>query len=94
MNHCLLTLYLFSGGLSSCDPARRIEMKNRRNDTAVVIWKSKEDGIATNPFNISNNRELKFTIPPHKKSKIKISFSDGTWSPDLNLLKSSQPIKK
>lgn len=67
--------------LFGCDPTRRIEMKNKSDDTAYVVWRIKEDSIGHNPFNISNNRELKFTLRPHKKSKVKLSFGHGTWSP-------------
>lgn len=64
-----------------CDPARRIDMQNKTSDTVEVIWRSKEDSIAFNPFVISNSRELKFTLPPHKGSRINMSFGVGTWSP-------------
>lgn len=64
-----------------CDPSRRIEMKNRSNDSAEVIWRVKEDSIGFNPFNISNSQELKFKLPPHGRSDIKLSFGVGTWSP-------------
>jgi hypothetical protein len=82
MKHYLL----FAGGamfcLAACDPARRIDFRNHSRDTAEVVWKVKEDSIGFNPFNISNSRTLKLTIPPHKKTKIKMSFGDGTWSPE------------
>ena len=68
--------------LSSCDPSRHIEMKNKSNDTAEFVWKVREDSIGHNPFVISNNKELKFLIPPHKNSKIKMSFGMGVWSPE------------
>lgn len=77
-----MLLLLLAGGLLACDPARRIEMKNSSNDTAVVIWRVKKDSIGFNAFNLSNNRELKFTLPPYRKEGIKMSFGAGVWSPE------------
>lgn len=82
MRKYLILPFLFIGlMLYGCDPARRIEMKNKSSDTAEFIWKSREDSIGFNPFVLTNNKELKFTIPPHKNSKIKMSFGIGVWSP-------------
>ena len=68
--------------LFGCNPARRIEMKNMSGDTAQVIWKIQEDSSGQNPFNLSNNKELKFRLPPRGKgSTIAMSFGVGTWSP-------------
>lgn len=67
--------------LQGCDPSRRIEMKNYSNDTAEVVWKAKTDSIGFNPFNISNSKELRFIIPPHRNSAVKLSFGVGKWTP-------------
>jgi hypothetical protein len=82
MRYSLLFLLVFAACLLSCDPARRIEMKNSSSDTALVIWRVKKDSIGFNAFNLSNNRELKFTLPPKKNSEIKMSFGIGVWSPE------------
>lgn len=66
----------------SCDPSRRIEMKNNTNDTAEVTWKSIEDSIGFNPFVLNNKKELTFVLPPRKNSEVKLSFGTGTWSPE------------
>jgi len=68
--------------LAACDPARRIEMKNQSNDTAQVVWKSKKDSIGFNPFVLNNSNELRFVIPPHKNSQVKLSFGMGSWTPE------------
>jgi hypothetical protein len=65
----------------SCDPSRRIEMKNKTSDTAEITWKSQEDSIGFNPFVLNNAKELTFKLPPNKHSEMKFSFGLGTWSP-------------
>jgi len=72
---------LYAVCLVGCDPSRRIEMKNYTNDTAEVVWKAKTDSIGFNPFNISNSKELRFVIPPHRNSAVRLSFGIGKWSP-------------
>jgi hypothetical protein len=81
MKYSLLLLF-FTTCLFACDPARRIEMKNMSSDTAQVIWRVKKDSIGFNAFNLSNNRELKFTLLPNRDAAIKMSFGIGVWSPD------------
>src|SRR5215210_5156604 len=97
------SLCLFFAGLfSGCDPARRIEMKNRTDDSVTFVWTSLEDSIGYNPFIISNARELTLSVPPHKE--IRMSFGIGTWSPlrvqqiisklaSFEILSSNQRIK-
>ena len=82
MKYSSLLLLVLTAGLLGCDPARRIEMKNSSADTAVVIWRVKKDSIGFNAFNLSNNRELKFMLPPKRNSEIKMSFGIGVWSPE------------
>jgi hypothetical protein len=82
MKYSLFLLPALTACLLSCDPARRIEMKNSSADTALVIWRVKKDSIGFNAFNLSNNRELKFTLPPNRNSEIKMSFGIGVWSPE------------
>lgn len=77
-----LLLLVATACLLGCDPARRIEMKNLGNDTAQVIWRVKKDSIGFNAFNLSNSRELKFTLLPNRKDGIKMSFGVGVWSPE------------
>lgn len=82
MKYRLLFQPVLAACLLSCDPARRIEMKNSSTDTVHVIWRVKKDSIGFNAFNLSNNRELKFMLPPHRNSEIKMSFGTGVWSPE------------
>lgn len=82
MKYSLLFLPVLAGCLLSCDPARRIEMKNSSTDTAHIIWRVKKDSIGFSAFNLSNNRELKFMLPPNRNSEIKMSFGIGVWSPE------------
>ena len=67
--------------LFSCDPVRRIDMKNLGVDTAHIIWTLNEDSLMNNPFLLSNSKELKFDLYPPKRKKINMSFGPGNWSP-------------
>ena len=88
----------------SCDPVRRIDMKNEGADTAHVIWTLNEDSLSNNPFLISNSKQLKFDLYPPKRKAIKMSFGPGNWSPtevqklvghltSLEIISHSQRIK-
>ena len=89
--------------LVSCDPVRRIDIKNNTADSAEVIWTLNEDSLMNNPFLISNSKELKFTLHPPNNS-IKMSFGTGSWTPSevqklirhlisLEIISSTQRIK-
>src|SRR5215204_7005639 len=67
--------------LSSCDPVRRIDMKNESADTAHIIWTLNEDSLMYNPFLLSNSKELKFSLNTSKRKEINMSFGAGSWSP-------------
>src|SRR5829696_350130 len=67
--------------LSSCDPVRRIDMKNESADTAEIIWTLNEDSLMNNPFLLTNSKELKFSLTTSKTKEIKMSFGSGGWSP-------------
>lgn len=67
--------------LFSCDPVRRIDLKNESADTAHVIWTLNEDSLINNPFLISNSKELKFALYSPKREEIKMSFGAGSWTP-------------
>lgn len=82
MKYSFLFLPFVAAWLLSCNPARRIEMSNLGSDTAHVIWRVKKDSIGFNAFNLSNNRELKFTLLPNRNDGIKMSFGVGVWSPE------------
>lgn len=82
MKNWLLLFLLVAAALLSCDPSRRIEMTNRTNDTAEVVWKSKEDSIGFNPFVLNNKKKLSFVLPPHKNTAVKLSFGLGPWTPE------------
>ena len=89
---------------ASCDPVRRIDMKNESGDSARVIWTLNDDSLMNNPFLLSNSKELTFTLYPPKNNAIKMSFGTGNWSPrevqkltgylkSLEIITSSQRIK-
>jgi hypothetical protein len=67
--------------LFSCDPLRRIDMKNESADTAQVIWTLNDDSLSNNPFLLSNSKELRFLLYASKRQEIKMSFGQGNWSP-------------
>ena len=100
----LVSLIVVAAMLSvSCDPVRRIDMKNDTADSAQVIWTLNEDSLMNNPFLLSNSKELKFVLYP-PKNEIKMSFGTGSWTPtdvqklvgnliSLEIISSSQRIK-
>ncbi|GAA4755120.1 hypothetical protein [Flavisolibacter ginsenosidimutans] len=65
----------------SCNPVRRIDMKNETADTVKFIWRLNEDSLMNNPFLLSNSKKLEFTLYPPKVKAIKMSFGEGNWSP-------------
>ena len=88
----------------SCDPVRRIDIKNNSADTAHIIWTLNEDSLSNNPFLLSNSKELKFDLYSPKRDEIKMSFGPGNWSPkeiqrlvghltSLEIISSTQRIK-
>lgn len=67
--------------LWSCDPMRRINMKNNTYQNAEITWFIKQDSISSSPFFISSSKDVKFKLAPVPDSKkIKMSFGIGTWS--------------
>ncbi len=65
-----------------CDPMRRINMKNRTDEKAEIIWHIMEDSILSSPLYISNSQKVKFELLPGGRSRdIKMSFGMGNWSP-------------
>ncbi len=66
--------------LFSCDPARRIQMKNKSNEDAFVIWTLKEDSARFSPFFISNSTEVKIDLKRKAPDNtVNMSFGMGTW---------------
>jgi hypothetical protein len=67
--------------LLSCDPAKRIQMKNNSGADAEIIWTIKEDSIHKSGFYISNSKELKFALKPSKPyNEVMMTLGIGTWS--------------
>ncbi|MBA2329937.1 MAG: hypothetical protein H0V91_09985, partial [Flavisolibacter sp.] len=64
----ILLLIAVTVFICSCDPMRRINIKNQSNDEAVVIWQIHEDSVLTSPLFIGNDPEVKYTLkqdPPY-----------------------------
>ncbi len=69
--------------ICSCDPMRRINIKNQSNEEVVVIWQIHKDSVLTSPMFIGNDPEVKYTLkqdPPF--NLIKIPFGYGRWTTD------------
>jgi hypothetical protein len=78
--------YIFAvlvvAAITSCDPMRRINIKNTSAEDAEISWKIKEDSIRNSPFYISNSDEETFTLKPKKPfNELKMSFGIGLWTP-------------
>ncbi len=75
---CLVISILF---LLSCDPSRRINMRNKSNNNAEVIFKLKEDSAKTSPFFISNSTRVDFNLKNKKPQNFaSMSFGLGKWT--------------
>jgi hypothetical protein len=67
--------------MDSCDPMRRINMKNKSGEDVDIIWTLKEDSAKTSPLFISNDTEVKFHLKnkrPHNEANM--SFGIGSWN--------------
>lgn len=76
-------IFLFSGLFiwTSCDPMRRINMKNRTGGPAEVTWMIKADSINASPFFISSSKDVTFQLPHSGPAHdIRMSFGVGTWT--------------
>jgi hypothetical protein len=75
---CLVISILF---LLSCDPSRRINLRNKSNNNAEVIFKLKEDSAKTSPFFISNSTRVDFNLKNKKPQNFaSMSFGLGKWT--------------
>jgi hypothetical protein len=75
----ILTLFILLM-LTSCDPMRRVIIKNNSAEPATITWRLKEDSAMHSKLFISNSKEVRFTIknsPPH--NVIRIPFGIGNW---------------
>jgi hypothetical protein len=67
----------------SCDPQRKITIRNHTGDTAFVSWIIKKDSFARSPFNLSNAVEADFTLLADKPfNEVSMSFGVGQWTLD------------
>jgi hypothetical protein len=68
--------------LMSCDPARRINMKNDTGADAEITWIIKEDSLHSSPFFITSAKEQKFELKADSPGNaIYMSAGVGTWTP-------------
>lgn len=69
--------------IASCDPMRRINIKNRSSDEAEIIWQIHEDSVLKSPLYIGNDPVVKYQLKPNSPYNIiKIPFGYGQWSSD------------
>jgi len=77
---CLL-LIITTLFLLSCNPSRRINMRNKSNSDAEFIFKIKEDSAKTSLFFISNSTKLNFNLKNTNPYNLAImSFGLGAWN--------------
>jgi hypothetical protein len=66
----------------SCDPMRRIAMKNNTHDEIEITWTIKEDSILNSPFYLSSSTKTTFKLLPEKPYDfVNMSCGVGTWTP-------------
>lgn len=72
---------LLSKFIISCNPQKRIIMRNASADDAEIIWKIAEDSVNVSRLYISNSPEVKIYLRPVKPHNLAdMSFGIGTWS--------------
>jgi len=66
----------------SCDPMRRIDMKNNSSGDAEITWTLKEmDSLYKSPFFLSNSKKIKFKLQPNSPfNEANMSFGSGIWT--------------
>ena len=76
----LVLIFLLS--FFSCDPMRRIDMKNNTSNDAEITWTLKEmDSLYKSPFFLSNSKKIKFKLQPNKPfNEANMSFGSGIWT--------------
>lgn len=81
MKHTLALLTVVAALLCSCDPMRRINMKNESAGEAQITWTLKEDSALHSPLFISNDTRVKFKLQPTKPyNEAKLSYGSGSWT--------------
>ena len=66
----------------SCDPNRRLNLRNYSDGNVEIMWKIKEDSLHKSPFFIESDKELRFVLSPAKPGNIILmSAGIGTWTP-------------
>lgn len=81
MKYTLALLTVVAALLCSCDPMRRINMKNESAGEAQITWTLKEDSALHSPLFISNDTKVKFklqNIKPYNEAKL--SYGSGSWT--------------
>lgn len=81
MKYFLSYLFLCCFLLSSCDPYRRINMRNQSDAEASILFALKKDSSVKSYFSISNDTSLTIKLlpaPPHNLAKM--SFGSGKWT--------------
>ena len=67
--------------LVSCDPMRRINMKNESGQEARITFHIKEDSLHKSPFFLSSDDESVFYFPSESTKTMRLSAGIGTWTP-------------
>ncbi|MGZ8536932.1 MAG: hypothetical protein ACXWV9_01655 [Flavisolibacter sp.] len=78
----LFALLIFSVLFFSCDPMRRIDMRNSTDEEIEITWNIKEDSILVSPFFLSNSKKTTFKLYPESPyNRVSMSCGIGVWTP-------------
>jgi hypothetical protein len=67
--------------VTGCDPMRRINMINKSDGDAEILWVIKKDSIMKSRFFISNSDSVNILLKNKKPYHLaKMSFGTGSWS--------------
>lgn len=68
--------------ICSCNPMQRLNIINKSNGDAEVIWEIKEDSLLQSPLFISNSKKVKFHLKNKAPyNKVTLSVGKSSWSP-------------
>jgi hypothetical protein len=70
-----ILIVLLCAFIISCNPQKRIIMRNASSDDAEIIWKINEDSVNVSRLYISNSPEVKFYLKSRNQN-FKLSVPD------------------
>ena len=81
MKRALLIVSVLLILFTSCDPLRRVQMRNHTTGPVEFIWQLKEDSALHSPLFINNALKVHFKLLSHKPHHMaNLSVGQGPWT--------------